>query len=163
MSDFSLIIEANQLLQQSMAHKVWLDPVITVMCLRIGTPKIINLSFIPNVKLFIFRCPKIWAHYSLIIICLNIGTPKTINFPFGPNGKLKVLGVSILKHFRVGLFSSSLVNLLPVWRPMKDGEKLNWPLTRCFLKTNKSWIDYRALAKIDLFADIDGLCDSDGK
>ena len=34
-------------------------------------------------------------------MCLNIGTLKTVNFPFGTNGKLMVLGVPILKHFRV--------------------------------------------------------------
>ena len=32
---------------------------ITVMCLSIGTPKIINFPFVPNGKLIIFRCPKI--------------------------------------------------------------------------------------------------------
>ena len=32
---------------------------------------------------------------------LNIGTPKIINFSFETNGKLMVLGVPILKHFRV--------------------------------------------------------------
>ena len=32
---------------------------------------------------------------------LNIGTPETMNFPFVPNGKLKILGVPILKHFKV--------------------------------------------------------------
>ena len=31
----------------------------TIMCLSIGTPKIINFAFVPNVKLFIFRCLKI--------------------------------------------------------------------------------------------------------
>ena len=36
-------------------------------------------------------------------MCSNIGTPKIINFPFGTNGKLMVLGVPILKHFRVGV------------------------------------------------------------
>ena len=41
------------------------------------------------------------AHYSLIIMCSYIGTPKTIIFPFGTNGKLMVLGVPVLKHFRV--------------------------------------------------------------
>ena len=35
---------------------------------------------------------------------LNIGTPTTIDFPFGTNGKLMVLGVPILKHFRVYIF-----------------------------------------------------------
>ena len=34
-------------------------------------------------------------------MCLNIGTPKKINFQFETNGKLMVLGVPILKHFRV--------------------------------------------------------------
>ena len=34
-------------------------------------------------------------------MCLNIGTPKTISFHFETNGKLMVLGVLILKHFRV--------------------------------------------------------------
>ena len=34
-------------------------------------------------------------------MCLNIGTPKKIKFPFETNGKLMVLGVPILKHFRV--------------------------------------------------------------
>ena len=52
-------------------------------------------------NLLFFRCPKIWAHYSLIIICLNIGTPNNHHFPFGTNGKVVVLGVPILKHFRV--------------------------------------------------------------
>ena len=34
-------------------------------------------------------------------MCLNIGTPKNNNFQFETNGKLMVLGVPILKHFRV--------------------------------------------------------------
>ena len=34
-------------------------------------------------------------------MCLNIGTPKNIIFPFETNGKLMILGVPILKHFRV--------------------------------------------------------------
>ena len=31
----------------------------TLMCLSIGTPKIINFPFVPNGKFIIFRCPKI--------------------------------------------------------------------------------------------------------
>ena len=31
----------------------------------------------------------------------NIGTPNNHHFPFGTNGKIVVLGVPILKHFRV--------------------------------------------------------------
>ena len=73
----------------------------TVMCLSIGTPKIINFPFVPNGKFIIFRCPKIWAHYSLIIISLYIGTPNNHHFPCGTNGIVVVLGVPILKHFRV--------------------------------------------------------------
>ena len=34
-------------------------------------------------------------------MCLNIGTPTNHRFPFGTNGKVVVLGVPILKHFRV--------------------------------------------------------------
>ena len=60
-----------------------------------------KFPFVLKVKPIIFRYPKIWAHYSLTVMCSNIGTPKTINFPFGTNGKLMVLGVPILKHFRV--------------------------------------------------------------
>ena len=34
-------------------------------------------------------------------MCSNIGTPNNHHFPFGTNGKIAVLGVPILKHFRV--------------------------------------------------------------
>ena len=73
------------------------------MCLSIGTPKIINFPFVPNGKLIIFRCPKIWAHFGLIIMYLNVETPKNHHFPSGKNRKVMVLGVPILKHFRVAL------------------------------------------------------------
>ena len=61
----------------------------------------VNFPFVPNGKFIIFRCPKIWEHSSLIIKGLNTGTPNNHHFPFGTNGKIVVLGVSILKHFRV--------------------------------------------------------------
>ena len=67
----------------------------------LGHPKIINFPFVPNGKFIIFRCPKIWANYSLIIMCSNTGTPNNHHFLFGTNGKVVVLGVPILKHFRV--------------------------------------------------------------
>ena len=69
----------------------------TLMCLSIGTP------FVPNGKFIVFRCPKIWANYSLTVICSNIGTLNNHHFPFGTNGEVPVvvLGVPILKHFRV--------------------------------------------------------------
>ena len=34
-------------------------------------------------------------------MCLNIGTPNNHHFPFGTNEKVVVLGVPILRHFRV--------------------------------------------------------------
>ena len=71
------------------------------MCLSIGTPKIINFPFVPNGKLIIFRSPKLWVNYSLIILCSNIGTPKNHHVSFWTFGKVMVLGVPILKHFRV--------------------------------------------------------------
>ena len=67
----------------------------------LGHLKIINFPFVPNGKFIIFRFTKTWAHYSLTIMCLNIGTPKNHHFSSGTNGKVVVLGVPILKHFRV--------------------------------------------------------------
>ena len=52
-------------------------------------------------KINYFRCPKIWAHCSLIVMCLNNGAPKSHHFPFGTNKTEEVLGVPILKNFRV--------------------------------------------------------------
>ena len=43
--------------------------IITVMCLSIGTPKIMNFPFVPNGKFITFRCPKILAHYRPITMC----------------------------------------------------------------------------------------------
>ena len=45
-------------------------------------------------------------------MCLIIGTPKTINFPVGTNGKLMVLGVPILKHFRVIMLKAITINVI---------------------------------------------------
>ena len=42
-----------------------------------------------------------------------------------------------------------------LWCP-NDLTKLWDRLTRCFLKTDKSWIDYRALTKISPSINIDG-------
>ena len=61
----------------------------------------INFPFVPNGKFIILRCPKSRANYSLIIMCSIIGTPNNHHFPFGTNGIVVVLGVPILKHFRV--------------------------------------------------------------
>ena len=70
------------------------------------------LSIVPNGKFIIFRCPKIWANYSLTIMCLNIGTINNHHFPFGTNGIVVVLGVPILKHFRVDVQSRTIALLL---------------------------------------------------
>ena len=61
----------------------------------------INFPFGTNGKFISFRCPKIWENYTLIIMWLNIGTLNNHHFPFGTNGKVVMLGVPILKHFRV--------------------------------------------------------------
>ena len=60
---------------------------ITLKCLSIGTPKIINFPFVSNGKLMIFRCPNIQTDYNKAVLCLNFGTPEIMNFPFGTNGK----------------------------------------------------------------------------
>ena len=44
-------------------------------------------------------------------------------------------------------------------KTMKNREKLNWPITICFIITDKSWIDYRPLTKTTaLSANTDGPC-----
>ena len=55
-------------------------------------------------NLLFLGVPKFGHKYSLIVMCLNIGTPNNQNFPSGTNGKVVMLGVPILRHFRV-LFS----------------------------------------------------------
>ena len=87
----------------------------TVMCLSIGTPKNNKFSICSKWKFIIFRCPNIWAHNSLNIMCLNIGTPNNHHFPFGTNGKVVVLGVPILKHFRVNVNPKMRPRYLTRW------------------------------------------------
>ena len=43
----------------------------------------------------------------------NIGTPNNHRFPFGTNGKIVVLGVPILKHFRVVSNTSWIILISP--------------------------------------------------
>ena len=78
----------------------------------LGHLKLINFPFVPNGKFIIFRCPKIWANYSLIIMCSNIRTPNNHHFLSGTNGKVVVLGVPILKHFRVSCMWTHFICLL---------------------------------------------------
>ena len=53
---------------------------LTLKCLSIGTPKIINFPFVSNGKLMVFRCPNIQAHYKEAVLCLNFGTPENNEF-----------------------------------------------------------------------------------
>ena len=53
---------------------------VTLKCLSIGTPKIINFPFVSNLKLMVFRCPNIQTHYNEAVIYLNFGTPKNNEF-----------------------------------------------------------------------------------
>ena len=49
-------------------------------CLSIGTPNLINFSFVSNGKLMIFSCPNTQAHYNEAVLCLNFGTPENNEF-----------------------------------------------------------------------------------
>ena len=61
-------------------------------------------------NLLFLGVPKFWVHYSLIIMCLNTGIPNNHHFPFETNGKVVVLGVPILKHFRVICFDYTVIS-----------------------------------------------------
>ena len=68
---------------------------------------------------------------------LNTGTPKNINFSFETNRKLMVLGVPILKHFRVDteLFfvNSTNVKVYNNYNNIYLGEFWYVPVKRHFL------------------------------
>ena len=53
---------------------------LTLKCLSIGTPKIINFPFVSNGKLMFFRGPNIQADCNEAVLCLNFGTPKNNEF-----------------------------------------------------------------------------------
>ena len=71
----------------------------TMLCLSFGTPKNNKFSICSKWKID-YMSQNLGTLQSNSNV-LNIGTPKHINFLFGTNGKLMVLGVPILKHFRV--------------------------------------------------------------
>ena len=52
----------------------------TLKCLSIGTPNLINFSFVSNGKLMVSRCPNIQAQYNEAVLCLNFGTPENNEF-----------------------------------------------------------------------------------
>ena len=53
---------------------------ITLKCLSIGTPKIINFPFVSNGKFMVITCPNIQAHHNEAVLCLNFGTPENNEF-----------------------------------------------------------------------------------
>ena len=64
---------------------------ITLKCLSIGTPKIINFPFVSNGKLIVFRCPNIQAHCNEAVLCLNFGTPENNEFSIWDKWKIYYL------------------------------------------------------------------------
>ena len=61
---------------------------VTLRCLSIGTPKIINFPFVSNGKLMIFRCPNIQTDYNEAVLCLNFGTPENNEFSIWDKWKI---------------------------------------------------------------------------
>ena len=61
---------------------------VTLKCLSIGTPKIINFPFVSNGKLMIFRCPNIQTDYNEAVLCLNFGTPENNEFSIWDKWKI---------------------------------------------------------------------------
>ena len=61
---------------------------ITLKCLSIGTPKIINFPFVSNGKLMVFRCPNIQAYCNEAVLCLNFGTPENNEFSIWDKWKI---------------------------------------------------------------------------
>ena len=61
---------------------------ITLKCLSIGTPKIINFPFASYGKLMFFRGPNIQAHYNEAVLCLNFETPENNEFSIWDKWKI---------------------------------------------------------------------------
>ena len=62
-----------------------------------------------------------------------LGHLKNINFSFETNGKLIVLGVPILKHFRVVLLKVEIVKAQIIMKPVQPSELLVICQMMCFL------------------------------
>ena len=60
----------------------------TLKCLSIGTPKIVNFTFVSNGKLIVLRFPNIQAHYIEAVLCLNVGTPENNEFSIWDKWKI---------------------------------------------------------------------------
>ena len=61
---------------------------VTLKCLSIGTPKIINFPFFSNGKLMVFRCPNIQACCNKAVLCLNFETPGNNEFSIWDKWKI---------------------------------------------------------------------------
>ena len=69
--------------------------------LVLATALVLIIDFISNWPSC--RTEKICSDKQTLL-CLTIGTPETISFPFETNGKVMVLGVPILRHFRICMY-----------------------------------------------------------
>ena len=84
-SDVALtLVESGYCLDIGMNH----DIALTLKCLSIGTPKIINFPFVSNGKLMIFRCSNIQTDYNEAVLCLNFGTPENNEFSIWDKWKI---------------------------------------------------------------------------
>ena len=70
------------------------DPTLTLKCLSIGTPKIINFPFVSNGKFMVITCPSIQAHHNEAVLCLNFGTPENNEFSIWNKWKIYCFKVS---------------------------------------------------------------------
>ena len=59
-----------------------------------------------------FRGSNIQAHCNEAVLCLNFGTPENNEFSIWDKWKIYILGVPILKHFRV-IHTLALVDSYP--------------------------------------------------
>ena len=67
---------------------IYVYTVLTLKCLSIGTPNIINFPFVSNGKLMIFSCPNIQTDYNEAVLCLNFGTPESNEFSIWDKWKI---------------------------------------------------------------------------
>ena len=80
-------MKKNKTLHKQFSYKKKHD-MITLECLSIGTPKIINFPFVSNGKLMVFRCPNIQAYCNEAVLCLNFGTPENNEFSIWDKWKI---------------------------------------------------------------------------
>ena len=84
----NLLFFGVPILKHIRVHGVGAFVHITLKCLYIGTPKIINFPFVSNGKLMFFRGPNIQAHCNEAVLCLNFGTPENNEFSIWDKWKI---------------------------------------------------------------------------